>query len=306
MKTVQIVYSYYMNGLAEKGTQGINASEKELLFSLDKSYELYQALLALLLEVRRVAIEDAEQRKERNKQLGQNEPVETRFINNRLLEMLATNEQLLAFREKNNQMWIEDEEMVKNLYRTYVQSKEYAEYIESAMSFDNDQEAIRKFYRILVCSNDDIAATLEDKCIYWNDDKHIVDTFVLKTIKLFREDSTPDMPLLAKYERTEDMEYAVKLHRHAIANAEYYRSLIEQNAKGWDMHRIALMDIVIIQTGLAEITAFPTIPTAVSINEYINISKMYSTARNYSYVNAALDIISKELIKEHKLIKKGS
>lgn len=304
LKTVQIVYSYYMNGMAEKGTQGINASEKELLLSLDKSYELYQALLALLLEVRRVAIEDAEQRKERNKQLGKNDSIEMRFIDNRLLQMLSTNEQLLQFREKNNQMWIEDEEMVKTLYRTYVQSKEYAEYLESDDTFEADQEAVRKFYRTIICANDDIAAALEDKCIYWNDDKHIVDTFVLKTIKLFKEDSEPEQPLLAKYERAEDMEFAVKLHRHAIANADYYRSLIEQNAKGWDMHRIALMDIVIIQTGLAEITAFPTIPTAVSINEYINISKMYSTTRNYTYVNAALDIISKELVKEHKLVKK--
>ena len=304
LKTVQIVYSYYMNGLAEKGTQGINASEKELLFSLDKSYELYQALLALLLEVRRVAIEDAEQRKERNKQLGQNEPVETRFINNRLLEMLATNEQLLAFREKNNQMWIEDEEMVKNLYRTYIQSKEYAEYIESAMSFDNDQEAIRKFYRILVCSNDDIAATLEDKCIYWNDDKYIIDTFILKTLRLFKEDADPNMPLLPQYERNEDKEFALQLFHYAIENGEYYRSLIEENAVNWDMRRIATMDIVIVQTGLAEICSFPTIPVAVSINEYINIAKVYSAQRNWGYVNATLDKIAKQLLAEGKIEKK--
>ena len=121
LKTVQIVYSYYKNGLEEMGTQGINASEKELIFSLDKAYELYHAMLALLLEVRRVAIDDVEQRKLRNQQLGTSAPIDTRFINNRLLDIIATNEQLLEFREKHNQTWIEDEEMIKNLYRTYPQ-----------------------------------------------------------------------------------------------------------------------------------------------------------------------------------------
>ena len=304
LKVVQIVYSYYKNGLEEKGAQGIMASEKELIFSLDKAYELYQGMLALLLEVRRIAIDDVEQRIIRNKQLGQKEPVDTRLADNRLLDMLATNEQLLEFREKNNQMWIEDEEMIKTLYRNFVQSSDYEEYLDSEDSFKSDKEAIRKFYRSIICGNDAIAAALEDKSIYWNDDSFIVDTFVLKTIKLFQENSTPDMPLLPKYEHTEDLEYAVKLHRHTIENAEYYRSLIRENAKGWDMNRIALIDTVIIQTGLAEIISFPTIPTAVSINEYINISKMYSTPRNYTYVNAALDNISKQLTKEHKLINK--
>lgn len=304
LKTVQIVYSYYKNGLEEMGTQGINASEKELIFSLDKAYELYHAMLALLLEVRRVAIDDVEQRKLRNQQLGTSAPIDTRFINNRLLDIIATNEQLLEFREKHNQTWIEDEEMIKNLYRTYTQSSDYESYLASEDNFKNDQEAIRKFYRGIICNNDDIASALEDKSIYWNDDSFIVDTFVLKTIKLFKEDSTPDMPLLPKFERSEDLEYAVKLHRHSIENAEYYRTLIRENAKGWDMSRIALIDTVIIQTGLAEIISFPSIPTAVSINEYINISKMYSTPRNYTYVNAALDNITKYLVKEHKLINK--
>lgn len=303
LKVVQTVYSYYMNGFAERGSQGVNASEKELIFSLDKAYELYHAMLSLLLEVRRVAIDDVEQRELRNKQLGTRNKVETRFINNRLLDILSQNEQLLEYREKNNQIWIEDEEMIKNLYRTFCQSADYANYLESDDTFKSDQEAIRKFYRTVVCNNDAIASAIEDKSIYWNDDSYIVDTFVLKTIKAIREDDTPDAPLLPKYEHIEDLEYATKLHRHAIENADYYRSLIQENAKGWDMNRIALIDIVIIQTGLAEIIAFPSIPTAVSINEFINISKVYSTPRNYTYVNAALDIITKQLTKDHKLLK---
>lgn len=305
LKAVQIIYSYYINGMEKQGKKGIETSQKELLFSLDKAYELYHAMLALLLEVRRVAVEDVEQRTLRNKQLGRNEIVDTRFINNRLLKMLAENEQLREFRDKNNQLWIEDEEMAKTIYKNFVQSNEYQEYLASEDNFKNDQEAVRKLYRIAICDNDEIGEALEDKCVYWNDDKYIIDTFVLKTIKQIKEENTPNTPLLPQYERNEDMEFAVKLHKYAIENAEYYRSLIEEHSVNWDMHRIALMDTIIIQIGLAEITSFPTIPVAVSINEYINISKMYSTSRNWTYVNACLDNITKKLIREKKLIDKA-
>ena len=304
LKAVQIVFSYYACRMEEQGTQSISNSQKELLFSLDKSYELYHAMLALLLEIRRVAVEDVEQRSLRNKQLGLTESVSTRFTDNRFLQILAENAQLQEFRDKNNQFWIEDEEMVKTLYRQFVHSGCYEEYIKSEDTFQSDQNCIRNLYRSIICNNESVSESLEDKSIYWNDDKHIVDTFVLKTIKMLQEESTPNTPLLPQYDRQEDMEFAVKLHRYAIENAPYYRSLIEQKSVNWDFNRIALMDTIIMQTALAEITSFPTIPVAVSLNEYINIAKMYSTPRNASYVNATLDAICKELEAEGKLEKK--
>ncbi len=305
LKTVQIVYSYYLNGRDELGAQGVNASEKELTVSLDKAYELYLSLLALLVEIKRVAVEDVEHKQMRNKQLGITEPVNTRFANNRLLQMLCQNEQLLEFREKNNQIWIEDDAVIESMYNGFIQSSDYEAYLNEEDSFKADQTAVRNFYRLMVCNNDELHDTLEDKCIYWNDDKFIIDTFVLKTIKLFKEDSTKDMVLLPQYNSNEELEYAVKLLRHAIENDKYYRSLIESNSKGWDMKRIALMDKVIIQIGLAEIISFPNIPVAVSINEYVNIAKMYSAGRNSSaYINATLDVIAKQLQSEHKIIDK--
>lgn len=303
LKAVQIIYSYYASGMNEQGKKGIETSQKELLFSLDKAYDLYHAMLQLLLEVRRVAVEDVEQRSLRNKQLSKNLIIDTRFVNNRLLHLLAENEQLRDFTDKNNQLWAEDEEMIKNIYRAFCNSSDYEMYLKEEDSFLNDADCIRRLYRSFIVDNDEIAAALEDKSIFWNDDKHIVDTFVLKTIKQMREDSTPDTPLQPQYERTEDMEFAVQLHKYTIENGEYYRTLIEEKSINWDMHRIALMDTIIMQTALAEITSFPTIPVAVSINEYINISKMYSTNRNWSYVNATLDKITKQLEAEGKIEK---
>ncbi len=303
LKTVQIVYSYYVNGLDKLGEQGVKTSEGELLFSLDKAYELYHGMLMLLLEIRRVATEDVEQKNLRNRQLGKSEIVDERLANNRLLEKIAENEQLREFREKNNQFWIEDEEMAKNIYRKFVQSEDYATYMKSEDNFSNDVEAIRKMYRNCICNNDEIASALEDKCIYWNDDKFIIDTFVLKTLRLFKEDSTPEMTLLPKYEKDEDRQFAIQLFHYSIENGPYYRSLIEANAINWDMRRIATIDIAIVQTGLAEICSFPTIPVPVSINEYINIAKVYCAQRNWGYVNATLDKITKQLTSEGKIIK---
>lgn len=304
-KTIQIVYSYYLNQQQDGLTMGLPAIEKELIFSLDKSYELYHAMLYLLVELQQVAIEDVEFREMRSRQLSLTAPIDRRIAENRLLSLIRQNEQLKAWEEQNNQFWSLDIKMIENLYRAFIQTEDYQRYLEAEPSFEADANIIRRFYRNMICENDEVSYALEDKSIYWNDDRHIIDTFVLKTLKLFKEDSAADMPLLPQYQNQEDLQYAINLLRHSIKNDQYYRSLIEQYAKGWDMHRIATMDIVIIQTALAEIISFPSIPIPVSINEYVNISKMYSTQKNWTYVNAALDAITKHLQAEHKIMEKN-
>lgn len=304
LKAIQVIYSAYINQAGEGKKQCIEACEKELLYSLDKAYELYHALLMILVEVKQVAREDVEFRELRNRQLGISKPIDNRFANNRLLAMLAENEQLREFMDANNQFWALDIKMIENLYKAFIQTADYASYLEQEDTFENDCNIIRRFYRSMICDNEEINLAIEDKSIYWNDDKFIIDTFVLKTLKLFKEDSTPNMPLLPQYMHPGDMEYAVNLVRHSLGNDSYYRSLLEQHAKGWDLHRIALMDQVIIQTALAEIISFPSIPIPVSINEYINISKMYSPQKNWTFVNGTLDAISKQLEAEHKIITK--
>lgn len=304
-KTIQIVYSYYLNQQQEGTTKGISAIEKELIFSLDKAYELYHCMLYLLVELQHVAIEDVEFREMRSRQLSMSTNIDHRMAENRLLTMIGENQQLKDWAEQNNQFWALDVKMIENLYRAFIQTEDYQRYLETEPSFEADSNIIRRFYRTMICENDEISAALEDKSIYWNDDRHIIDTFVIKTLKLFKEDTTPDMELLPQYQSQDDLQYAISLLRHSIQNDKYYRSLIEQYAKGWDMQRIATMDIIIIQTALAEIISFPTIPVPVSINEYVNISKMYSTQKNWTYVNAALDAITKQLKSEHKIMEKS-
>ena len=143
----------------------------------------------------------------------------------------------------------------------------------------------------------------EDQSLYWNDDKEIVDTFVLKTIKRFEEGNGENQPLLPEFKDEEDQEFASRLFRRTIMNEEYYRHLISSNTKNWDLDRVAFMDVIIMQIALAEILSFPNIPVSVSLNEYVEIAKLYSTQRSGSFINGTLDGIVKTLKRDNKLTK---
>lgn len=305
LKTVQIVYAYYQNG-QENGPKSMDTAEKELLFSLDKSYELYQALLLLMQEVQRVAVEDVDQRKLRTRQLGQPDTISTKFINNRFMLQLMQNKQLADYREDHNQLWIAEDDLVRNLYRSIQQNANYQEYINNAAenTFEEDRDLWRHLYKDVFCNNDEVDKALEDKSLYWNDDKHIIDTFILKTIKKFTTDQNQEAPLLPQYDNDEDREFAAQLIRTTLNGEDQYRQLIGENLRNWDFSRVALMDLIIMQIALAEIISFPSVPLSVSINEYVNIAKLYSTPRSSAYVNGMLDGIAKKLIAEGKLEKK--
>ena len=162
-------------------------------------------------------------------------------------------------------------------------------------SYEADRELWRKLYKMFIFNNDSLDQVLEDQSLYWNDDKEIVDTFVLKTIKRFEEKQGANQPLLPEFKDDEDQEFARRLFR--------YRHLISENTKNWDLDRVAFMDVIIMQTALAEILSFPNIPVSVSLNEYVEIAKLYSTAKSGSFINGTLDGIVNQLKKEGKLTK---
>jgi len=144
---------------------------------------------------------------------------------------------------------------------------------------------------------------LEDQSLYWNDDREVVDTFVLKTIKRFDPANGANQELVPEYKDIEDQEFAIRLFRRTIMNDEYYRTLISQSVKNWEFNRLAYMDVIIMQIAVAEILSFPQIPVSVTINEYVEIAKWYSTPKSGGYVNGIIDSVAKKLKKENKLSK---
>ena len=299
IKVVQLTYAYYQNG-----SKNIDSAEKELMFSLSKAYDLYNYLLLLLVELTKYENEQIEQQEELNKIAHKEEAVSHRFVNNRFVKQLADNKQLLEYVDSQKRTWLNDADYLKKLLADIKASDTYADYMVNEVDdYSTDREFWRKIYKSIIMKDDRLSEVLEDKSLYWNDDREIVDTFVLKTIKRFEEENKENQELLPEYKDEEDREFAVKLFRATILNDEDHRRLIAQCVKNWEFDRLAFMDVVIMQIAIAEILGFVQIPTVVSINEYVDIAKYYSTPKSAAYVNGILDAVVKRLKREKLIIK---
>ena len=170
-------------------------------------------------------------------------------------------------------------------------------------SYATDRELWRRIYRALIQDNEDLDAIFEEQSLYWNDDKEVVDSFVLKTIKRFDEKSGSKQELLPEYDNEEDKDYARRLFRASILNANEYQRIMSTSSQNWDFSRLAYMDIIIMQIAIAEMLTFPSIPISVTINEFVDIAKVYSTPRSGGYINGMLDAIARRLINEGKMLK---
>lgn len=300
LKVVQIAYAYYQNG----GTN-VDKAVDELFFSLGKTYELYHYLLLLMVAIHRIAVRAVETAQSRFMRLGAGNPPSTRFVDNRFMAQLESNKCLISYCYSHKQTWVNDEEFVRSLYKGILEADFYRDYMAlvDEPGYAEDRELWRKIYRNIIVNNEGVDDLLEEKNLYWNDDKFIVDTFVLKTIKRFTEQSGADEPLLPEFKDDDDCEFARMLLRTTLLNADYYRSLVSDCTRNWEFNRIAVMDLVIMQIAIAEMLTFPEIPLTVTLNEYVEIAKTYSTPKSGMYVNGLLDHIAKQLTAQKKLNK---
>lgn len=302
LRVVQLVYAFYRN---EGKT--LDVAEKEFFFSFDKTYELYFYMLSLLVEVHKFAVRKNETRIARMQRLG-NDKADGIFpdkmvAENKFLLQLADNKELGAYMEQKKE-WIEEEPFVKKLYNTLIESDIFQLYLtKEEFDYEADRELVRKFYKTYVCNNEGVEDLIEDHCLYWNDDRFVVDSFVLKTIKRFAQAAGSDQPLLPQFANEEDREFAAKLFAAAINNESRTRIIIRENCKNWEFDRLAFMDVIIMQIALAEILSFPSIPASVTVNEYLDIARVYSTPRSTTYINGLLDHAIKKLRTEGVILK---
>ena len=297
-KIVQLTYAYYQNG-----SKNIENAEKELILSLSKAYDLYIFLLDLIVAVTKEERKRIEVLSARNKREGKEEP-STKFIFNKFEIQLEENKTLNSFLEDKNMSWDDDADFVRKLCDQIEQCDPYKEYMAQPTSdYEADRELWRKLYKLLIETNEDLDSLLETKSLYWNDDKEIVDTFLIKTIKRFDPKEKANQELLPEYRDSEDREFARKLFRATILNANEYQRYMSETSRNWDFSRLAYMDIVIMQIAIAELLNFPSIPISVTINEYVDLAKRYSTPRSGGYINGMLDSIARHLIDTGKLLK---
>ena len=298
IKIVQLTYAYYQNG-----NKNIDTAEKELFFSLSKAYDLYNHLLALIVALTKEARRRLEVLQAKARREGTSAPSQ-KFAFNRFALQLEGNKQLMEFVETQKRTWADEPEFVGRLLEQMEQSQLYKDYLEGEDSYEADRELWRRLYRTLIQENADLDQILEEQSLYWNDDKEVVDTFVLKTIKRFEEKNGAKQELLPEYDSEEEKDYARKLFRATIMNADEYQRYMSEASLNWDFSRLAYMDVIIMQIAIAEMLTFPTIPLSVTINEYVDLAKVYSTPRSFGYINGMLDAIARHLIRQGRLMKK--
>ena len=284
----------------------MNRTEKELHFNIEKAYDLYHYLLLLLIDV----ILYAESRIEiaRNKRIPTQEDLHpnTRFIDNRLAEQLRNNVQLLRYVDQHKLNWANHPELIKEIYNRLSESEEYTDYMnEGDSGYAEDKRLVTFLYTHIIFSSERLDSILEEQSIYWNDDLEFITSMIVKTLRKFKEEDGPKKPLMDLYKNKEDRDYVVKLFRQTILHRDEYVEYIKKNTRNWDLERIAFMDILIMQTAIAELVAFPSIPIKVSLNEYLEISKFYSTSKSNVFINGVLDKVVMQLKEEKKIVKTG-
>lgn len=300
LKVVQLIYAFYQN--EGKTTE---VALKELDFSLQKSHDLYHSLLALLVEVRRLAQHktDVRSRSVLNPNNG-NKSNDSLIANNKFLLQLEQNTVLSAWMEKQKNSWTNEDKFLKNIYETFTNDEFFINYVDKGdNSYEADRELIRKLYKTHIVNNEAFDALLEEQSLYWNDDKEIVDSFVIKTIKRFDPEKGENQELLPAYNDMEDQQFASQLFTTTIERRDEIREMMIGATRNWDISRMAFMDTIILQIAVAEVLAFPSIPLNVTFNEYLDIAKVYSTPRSASYIHGMLDSIVKRLKEEGAILK---
>lgn len=294
IKAVQLIYSFLISQ-----NKTVDKAEKEFFFSLEKSYELYFYLLQLIVDLTDYMQDRLTRRGILSKKIMTN-----RFVENQLAAELSQNVQISKFVADKKISWKDYPETLRDLANMVLKSEEYVEYINSSEepSLDSDKEFWKKIMKKVILPSEVLQNQLEELCIYWNDDLEIISGFFLKTIKRY-DPEHPEAAIIPMFKDKEDEDYARTLFVKTVENGLEYEKLVESHIKNWDLERVAQMDMAIMQMAISELLNFPNIPVTVTLNEYIEIAKAYSTEKSSVFINGTLDAIVNTLQKENKLLK---
>ena len=300
-KVVQMLYAY----MVSKDAMTLTTAKKELTKSLDKSYELYNALLKLMIEL--TDVQDLRLDEAKHKFLPTEEDLNPnmRFVENEFVKRLRADQTLADFVDDKKINWRDDELFVRLLLDKILRSEEYQEYMEMPKtSLVRDGEVWYQLMKKVVLPDENLLEHLQSMSVYYTDDDlQIIGQFVIKTIRRFEDEEA--QPILPQYKNDDDSKFGEQLFSKAVAEMEENNSYIDQFVKTekWDVERIALMDRVVMCTALTEIRNYPSIPVNVSLNEYIELAKDYSTPRSGQFVNGILNAVVNKLRADKVIIK---
>lgn len=286
-------------------SESLMASEKTLIASIDKTYDLYFQMLSLIVEVARYA--DERQQAAMQKKLPTYEDLNPnrKFVENAVVHLIAESDSVNDYLATHKLSWARYPELIKALYLQLEQSEYYKKYMTSQeRSFREDLALVTDFYTNELESSEMLEEVLDEQSILWNDDLGFALIMVTRTLSNMRQ-SHRDVKVLPKFKSEEDLEFAMELFEKAAVNYDSNLEVIEQFTRNWDIERIAFMDNVIMVTAMAELTSFPSIPVKVTLDEYIEIAKYYSTASSSTFINGVLDKVVNTLTEEGRINKSG-
>ena len=286
-------------------SDSLMASEKTLVASIDKTYDLYFQMLSLIVEVARYA--DERQQAAMQKKLPTYEDLNPnrKFVENSVVHLIAESDSVNDYLAAHKLSWARYPELIKALYSQLEQSEYYKKYMTSQeRSFREDLALVTDFYTNELESSEMLEEVLDEQSILWNDDLGFALIMVTRTLSNMRP-SHRDVKVLPKFKSEEDLDFAMELFEKAAVNYDSNLEVIEQFTRNWDIERIAVMDNVIMVTAMAELVSFPSIPVKVTLDEYIEIAKYYSTASSSTFINGVLDKVVTMLTEEGRINKSG-
>ena len=284
-------------------------ARRELRKSFADTYDLYFVLLDFVNELTAYAQKQIEENIARARATHSNWTPNRRFVQNRLAQQIFDNRALRARVAEQNLSWDSGMPAVMDTYRRLTESEFYRTYMEAqTCTYEDDRRLWRLIYQNLLINSEALREALDDMELaldksYWTVDTDIIISYIIKTIKRFNEDSTPETPLLEMFDSEDEAQFAEDLLAKAIELQPQSEQLINSHLKGWDADRIADMDRIILEVALAEILEFEEIPMTISLNEYIELAKEYSGDKSYMFINGILTEILRDLKNEGKFFK---
>ncbi len=304
---LRIIVMKALYGFFQSDTRDLAKSEKELFKNIDKIYDLYIYQLAIFQELRHVASIILEEAKGKHLATSANLNPNLKFVENKFISQLAENIHLQ--REINNRKisWDNEYELIKRIYNDIKASEYYWKYMNvSDNSYKTDRSFILTVFKENIAEFELLNHLYEERNLNWGDDIYIVNPMIVKTIESFKEEATPDFKLLPLYkDKEDDAEFVKELFAQTALRNEEVEKLIKDKTKNWEIERIAMMDVLLMKMAISEIIHFSNIPVNVSLNEYIEISKIYSTPKSNAFINGILDKLVADLKAADKINKMG-
>ena len=303
MLRIKVIKALYMHLKSE--SDSLMASEKTLIASIDKTYDLYFQMLSLVVELAHYA--EQRQQAAMQKKLPTYEDLNPnrKFVENSVIHLIAESDSVNDHLAAHKLTWAKYPELIRMLYNQLEQAPYYKKYMASQeRSFREDLALVMDFYTNELEDCEKLEEALDEQSILWNDDLGFALVMVTRTLSNMRP-SHKEVKVLPKFKSEEDLDYATGLFENAAVNFDSHLETIEQYTRNWDVERIAFMDNIIMVTALAELVSCPSIPVKVTLDEYIEIAKYYSTQSSSTFINGILDKVTISLKEKGRINKSG-